>query len=86
MSPEQVEYAMKPFAQVKSAYSRGHDGIGLGLPIAKALVEHHGGILAISTEPQLGTCVEFSLPFDSRYRSSASVPAPSDRPLQKGPH
>jgi two-component system cell cycle sensor histidine kinase PleC len=87
MSPEQLDYALKPFAQVKSAYSRGHDGTGLGLPLAKALVEHHGGILAVSSEPQVGTRVLFSLPIDRRHRAAAeSIPASSDRLWQKDPN
>jgi two-component system cell cycle sensor histidine kinase PleC len=86
MTPEQLDYALKPFAQVKSAYSRGHDGTGLGLPLAKALVEHHGGILAVSSEPQVGTRVVFSLPIDRRHRAASEfIPASSDRLWQKDP-
>ncbi|HJP84680.1 MAG TPA: PAS domain-containing sensor histidine kinase [Gemmatimonadaceae bacterium] len=37
-------------------------GAGLGLAIAKGIVEEHGGAISISSEPGVGTRVEFSLP------------------------
>src|ERR1043166_8073976 len=55
MTQEQLAHAMKPFAQVKTAYTRGHEGTGLGLPITKALVEQHGGHFFLSSEPNVGT-------------------------------
>jgi two-component system cell cycle sensor histidine kinase PleC len=62
MTPDQVKHAQKPFAQVKSALTRDHEGTGLGLPLAKALVEQHGGTFRIVSEPLVGTRVEFRLP------------------------
>jgi len=35
---------------------------GLGLPIAKALVEAHGGTIWAESEPGRGTCIRFTLP------------------------
>ncbi|MBV9332099.1 MAG: hypothetical protein JOZ55_11150, partial [Alphaproteobacteria bacterium] len=80
---EQLAYAMKPFAQVKSAYSRGHDGTGLGLPLAKALVEQHGGIMAVSSEPDVGTRVVIALPNDKRSPTSPVPPEGENRISQK---
>ena len=37
-------------------------GSGLGLPIAKALVTAHGGQIFITSEPDVGTSVRFTLP------------------------
>jgi signal transduction histidine kinase len=37
-------------------------GFGLGLPIAKALVEGQGGQIAIESQPGSGTCVKIILP------------------------
>jgi len=62
MTAEQMRHAMKPFAQVKSAHTRSHEGTGLGLPITKALVEQHGGRFFLSSEPNVGTLAAFTLP------------------------
>jgi signal transduction histidine kinase len=43
----------------KSAESRG---AGLGLPIAKKLVEAHGGSIGATSEPGRGTAIRFVLP------------------------
>ena len=40
---------MRPFVQVESATSRKHSGTGLGLPLARRLVELHGGSLTLSS-------------------------------------
>jgi two-component system cell cycle sensor histidine kinase PleC len=64
MTEEQISHALKPFAQVQSAYSRQHEGTGLGLTLAKALVDIHGGNLYISSTPDVGTMVAFTLPVE----------------------
>lgn len=62
MTKEQVEQAMTPFGQIQSSYARGHEGTGLGLPIASALTKLHGGEFQIYSEPGKGTTVFFTLP------------------------
>jgi len=62
MTPDQVQHALKPFAQVDSGYARLQEGTGLGLPLAKALVEQHGGRFVIHSAPGAGTTVAFTLP------------------------
>ena len=48
---------LKPFGQVDSRLARRYEGTGLGLPLAKALVELHGGVLSIESAPGKGTVV-----------------------------
>jgi two-component system OmpR family sensor kinase/two-component system sensor histidine kinase BaeS len=43
--------------------SRDSGGMGLGLSIAKSLVEAHGGTIRAESEPGRGTTISFSLPF-----------------------
>jgi signal transduction histidine kinase len=57
-----IEQALKPFGQVDSGLSRKFEGTGLGLPLAKSLVELHGGTLAIVSEHGSGTVVSVVLP------------------------
>ncbi|HWA90904.1 MAG TPA: HAMP domain-containing sensor histidine kinase [Rhizomicrobium sp.] len=57
-----LENVLTPFGQVESAFSRRHHGTGLGLPLAKALAELHGGSLAIDSVVHHGTTVTVRLP------------------------
>jgi len=55
IAPEDIPRVLQPFVQVDSALNRSHNGTGLGLPLAAAMVELHGGKLAIESEPGQGT-------------------------------
>jgi len=66
MSAEEVETALQPFGQVANAMTRGEQGTGLGLPLAKSLVELHGGQFSIESRPQQGTRVTVTLPARQR--------------------
>jgi two-component system, cell cycle sensor histidine kinase PleC len=62
MTDEEVAVSLKLFSQVDGGKSRSYEGTGLGLPIAKALVELHGGRLEIRTAKGEGTVVAVLLP------------------------
>jgi PAS domain S-box-containing protein len=62
MNAEQIAIALEPFRQIDGPLSRRFDGTGLGLPLAKALVELHGGRLDIESAPGAGTTVSIHLP------------------------
>jgi two-component system cell cycle sensor histidine kinase PleC len=62
MTKDEIAVALTPFAQVDASHSRWREGTGLGLPIAKALVQLHGGHLAIRSAKSLGTEVAVTLP------------------------
>jgi two-component system cell cycle sensor histidine kinase PleC len=68
MSKEEIAVALTPFGQVDSGHSRWREGAGLGLPIAKALVQLHGGKLDVRSAKSLGTEVVVTLP--SRFSVS----------------
>ncbi|HEY3777296.1 MAG TPA: response regulator [Rhizomicrobium sp.] len=59
---DKIELALAPFGQVDSCLSRKFDGVGLGLPLTKILVELHGGILDIDSEVAAGTVVTVRIP------------------------
>jgi two-component system sensor histidine kinase KdpD len=44
-------------------------GTGMGLPIAKAIVEAHGGSLSVLSEPGHGSAFSFTLPIDPTAHS-----------------
>lgn len=67
MRPEQIPAAFLAFNQIDNAYTRdSHDGTGLGLPLAKKLVELHGGTIRITSELGVGTEVAITLPKTSQ--------------------
>jgi len=62
MDAEEVAVAMTRFGQVASAWTRKHDGTGLGLPLAVGLTELHGGTLTIRSTKGVGTTVTVAFP------------------------
>jgi signal transduction histidine kinase len=50
------------FYRADDAYNRQIPGTGLGLSIARAVVEAHGGSIALTSTPGVGTVVAFELP------------------------
>jgi PAS domain S-box-containing protein len=74
MDEEGVEIALRPFGQVQSDISLTADGTGLGLPLAKALVEQHGATFHITSEVAVGTRVWAEFPAaDVSRRSDAAA-------------
>jgi signal transduction histidine kinase len=53
---------LQPFVQVDTTLSRQQEGTGLGLPLVKAMVELHGGSIALESEPAKGTTVRLAFP------------------------
>ena len=62
MSEQDLKVALEPFGQVEGNYARKFQGTGLGLPIAKHLVELHGGTLVLTSKPNIGTEAMILLP------------------------
>jgi PAS domain S-box-containing protein len=62
MDEAEVALAMTRFGQVASAWTRRHDGTGLGLPLAIALTEMHDGVLSIHSTKGVGTTVTVTFP------------------------
>jgi len=62
MSPSEIELAMHPFSQVSDIMTRHDEGLGLGLPLVKALAELHGGRLILDSAPHRGTTATLHFP------------------------
>jgi signal transduction histidine kinase len=56
MSRAQIANAFKPFHTSKAR------GLGVGLPLARRIVERFGGSIALTSEPGKGTIVDVLLP------------------------
>jgi signal transduction histidine kinase len=64
ISPEHLERVLSPFEQVGDHLTKENEGTGLGLPIARALIELHGGDLTLSSDVGIGTTVALRLPHE----------------------
>ena len=62
ISADEIATALQPFGQIENHMTNKHNGTGLGLPQAKAMMELHGGTLAISSVPNAGTTVDLIFP------------------------
>lgn len=62
MDKDKIAAALEPFRQLDRSLARRFEGAGLGLSIAKSLVELHGGVLAIESAVGAGTTVTIALP------------------------
>ena len=61
--PEDLHHIFKRF--YRSRFSRDRQGIGLGLPLAKAIIEAHDGSIEVDSEPGRGTvftCLLYTSP------------------------
>jgi signal transduction histidine kinase len=65
------------FQAVSSNWGISGQGAGLGLPLAKELVERLGGVMGIRSEPDRGTCVTIWLPLSA----PAAVPGATNGPV-----
>lgn len=62
MTQNELTKAMSQFGQADSGLNRKHEGSGLGLPLAKNLIELHGGKFHIESEKGSGTTVTIFFP------------------------
>ena len=75
---DKLATVMEPFGQAESAYARLHGGVGLGLPIVRALVRLHGGRFTLTSEVDAGTAARVHLPAErvlGAYRAGAVAAA-----------
>ena len=62
-----IERILRPFEQVENAWSRSHDGVGLGLALVQSMAQAHDATLRIDSAIGEGTTVTIVFP-PARYR------------------
>jgi signal transduction histidine kinase len=80
MVADQIPLALEPFGQLENGFAKSYDGTGLGLPLARQLIELHGGRLEIQSEPEKGTKASITLPaarliFEPEAHAGATIDA-----------
>jgi CheY-like chemotaxis protein/two-component sensor histidine kinase len=82
IAPEFLPHLFERFRQADGGTTRRHGGLGLGLAIARHIIEMHGGTIeAESPGPGLGSTFRLMLP----VRTDEAVPAPKDPPAAARP-
>jgi len=64
IAPEHHDLIFREFAQVDATPSRPHHGTGLGLTIARKLVELHGGRIWVESTLGSGSRFYFTVPIE----------------------
>jgi signal transduction histidine kinase len=73
IAPADQERIFEEFQQVDGSSSRSKGGTGLGLTIAKRIVEMHGGRIWVESKPGMGSTFTFMLPLRVERQVEASV-------------
>jgi len=87
MDEQEVEKALSPFGQIETSLNRSGSGAGLGLTLAKSLMELHGGKLEIFSQKGIGTTATIIFPVqriiieDSQEQAEGYTSSSSDRQI-----
>jgi signal transduction histidine kinase len=70
IDPAFLPYVFEPFRQADGSPRRAHDGLGLGLSIARHLVELHAGTMEAANGPRGGAVLTVVLPATAAVHAS----------------
>ena len=62
MTADEIRTALAPFGRVRNPETRSEPGTGLGLPLARRLIETMDGAFALESQPGRGTTITITLP------------------------
>ncbi|HEV2563047.1 MAG TPA: ATP-binding protein [Rhizomicrobium sp.] len=76
LTPESTVNLFEPFAMGDTSYTRRHEGVGLGLAVAKRTVESFGGDIGFESAPGEGATFWFTVPAIRATYSGRKGPVP----------
>jgi two-component system cell cycle sensor histidine kinase PleC len=84
---EEIPIVLASFGQGSNSIKSAEQGAGLGLPIAKSLIDLHGGTFTLKSKLRIGTEVVITFPPERVMSALApfTEPAPSIAPPQSQP-
>jgi two-component system cell cycle sensor histidine kinase PleC len=73
IAADDIPLVIEPYGQVAATRNRNPEGIGLGLPLVKKMIELHGGTFRLDSVPGAGTVATVTFPA-GRVVPAASAP------------
>jgi signal transduction histidine kinase len=79
---ENIPKLFRRFSQIESGVNRRYEGTGIGLALAKEIVELHGGTIGVESELGRGTTMTFTIPLlleapVTKIAPDSGMPTPS---------
>ncbi len=86
IAPQDMDLLFEPFRQVDSSLTRTAGGTGLGLPIARSLMELMGGELTVNSQVNVGSTFSITIPTEISEKPEDEAPAaPSETTIAAPP-
>jgi CheY-like chemotaxis protein len=79
LQPHDMQRLFTPFMQIADPRTKGAEGTGLGLAMVKRLAELHGGAVAVTSEPDQGSCFTVWLPWREPVGAGSAAQAGGGR-------
>jgi signal transduction histidine kinase len=84
IAPEELEGIFERFRRGGNASSMNEEGLGLGLPVAKAIVDAHKGKIAMESRVGEGTTVTVTFPAEPAIEETAKAQAARSKAVPAG--
>ncbi len=73
---EQLDQIFQSFYQIDPSPSRKYGGTGMGLTVAKEIVEAHGGKLVVESRVGAGSKFKFTIPIEAKKQPTTPTIKP----------
>lgn len=79
MDQKEIKKIFQKFYRTKRAEESGEAGTGIGLSIVQQIVEQHGGVIEVVSQPGAGSCFTLVLPAAAERSVGAARPTAAQR-------